>query len=122
MSSSDSSFSSSLAASGAASASAEPPAAAAPPEAAAPPAPPEGTEASFSEPEAISCGKSVSAHKGFSIDGAIVLGAYLVDVLALELRDEGLETGLIGLNTDGLKDSLDVGSGGGGVRPRGSSF
>lgn len=43
------------------------------------------------------------------------LDAYLVDVLALELRDELLETGVIGLNTDGLKDSLDVGSGGGGV-------
>ena len=113
MSSSDSSFSSAFSSAGAASAA--PPAAAAPAAGAAPPAPPEGTEASFSEPEAISCGKSVSAHRGFSIDGAIVLGAYLVDVLALELRDEGLETGLIGLNTDGLKDSLDVGSGGGGV-------
>jgi hypothetical protein len=67
MSSSDSSFSSSLAASGAASASAEPPAAAAPPEAAAPPAPPEGTEASFSEPEAMSSLMSLPSSSEISL-------------------------------------------------------
>ena len=41
--------------------------------------------------------------------------SYLVDVLALELGDEGLEAVLIGLDTDGLKDGLDVLGGGGGV-------
>ena len=40
---------------------------------------------------------------------------YLVDVLALELRDELVETLLVGLNTNRLKDSLDVVSGRGGV-------
>ncbi len=114
MSSSDSSFSSAFSSS--AGASAAPPAAAAPPEAAAaPPAPPEGTEASFSEPEAISYGESVQIHAKFVDHETVRIGAYLVDVLALELRDELVETGAIGLNTDGLKDSLDVGSGGRGV-------
>jgi len=40
---------------------------------------------------------------------------YLVDVLALELRDELVETLLVGLNTNRLKDSLDVVSGRRGV-------
>jgi len=40
---------------------------------------------------------------------------YLVDVLALELRDELVETLLVGLNTNRLKDSLDVVGGGSGV-------
>lgn len=40
---------------------------------------------------------------------------YLVDVLALELIDEGLETVLIGLNANGLEDGLDILGGGGGV-------
>lgn len=39
----------------------------------------------------------------------------LVDVLALELRDELVEALVIGLNADGLKDSLDVLGRGGGV-------
>lgn len=41
--------------------------------------------------------------------------SYLVDALALELRDELVETLIIGLDADGLKDSLDVLGGGGGV-------
>lgn len=41
--------------------------------------------------------------------------AHLVDVLALELREELGETLLIGLDADGLEDGLDVLSGGGGV-------
>jgi len=40
---------------------------------------------------------------------------YLVDVLALELGDELVETLLVGLNTNRLKDSLDVVGGGSGV-------
>lgn len=52
----------------------------------------------------------------YGIDGKIrKVGAYLVDVLALKLGDQGVEAGLISLNTDRLKDSLDVGSGGRGV-------
>lgn len=39
----------------------------------------------------------------------------LVDVLALELRDELLKALLIGVNTNGLKDRLDVRGRGGGV-------
>lgn len=41
--------------------------------------------------------------------------SYLVDVLALELRNELLETLIVSLDTDGLKDLLDVGGRGGGV-------
>lgn len=33
---------------------------------------------------------------------------YLVDVLALQLVDEGVETGLVGLNTNRLEDGGDV--------------
>lgn len=40
---------------------------------------------------------------------------YLVDVLARELRDELLETLILGLNADGAEDGLDVLSRGGGV-------
>ena len=67
MSSSDSSFSSSLAAG--ASASAAPPAAAgaAPPAAAPPPEPPEGTEASFSDPEAMSSLMSLPSSSEMSL-------------------------------------------------------
>lgn len=41
--------------------------------------------------------------------------AYLVDVLALQLSEEGVETVGIGLNADGLEDSGDVLGRGGGV-------
>jgi hypothetical protein len=43
------------------------------------------------------------------------ISSYLVDVLALELRDELVETVAVGLDTNGVEDLLDVGSGGGGV-------
>ena len=43
------------------------------------------------------------------------VASYLVDVLALELRDELLEALLIGLDTDGVEDLLDVGGRGRGV-------
>jgi hypothetical protein len=33
---------------------------------------------------------------------------YLIDVLALKLREELLEAVIISLNADGLKDTLDV--------------
>lgn len=100
------SFSSSLAAAGASSAAvAAPPAAgaAAPPEA----APPDGTEASLAEPAAISC-------KRCQVWDSVVCSAprsisYLVDVLALELGDELVETLAIGLNSNGREDRLDVG-------------
>lgn len=39
----------------------------------------------------------------------------LIDVLALELREELVETALVGVNTDGGENTLDVGGGGGGV-------
>ena len=39
--------------------------------------------------------------------------AYLVDVLALKLGDEHVETVAVGLNTNGVEDLLDVGGGGG---------
>lgn len=50
-----------------------------------------------------------------NVDQVESLGAYLVDVLALKLGDQGVEARLVSLNTDGLKDGLDVGSGGRGV-------
>ena len=37
---------------------------------------------------------------------------YSVDVLALQLADQGLETIFVRLNTDSTKDLLDVGGGG----------
>lgn len=40
---------------------------------------------------------------------------YLVDILALELRDELVEALLVGFNTDRFEDSLDVFGGGRGV-------
>jgi len=40
---------------------------------------------------------------------------YLVDVLALELRDELLDAVIIGLDTDGREDLLDVLGAGAGV-------
>jgi hypothetical protein len=40
---------------------------------------------------------------------------YLVDILALELRDELLKTLIVSLDTDGLEDLLDVGGGRRGV-------
>jgi hypothetical protein len=42
-------------------------------------------------------------------------GAYLVDVLALELADELVEALAVGLDTDRLKNLLDVAGGGRGV-------
>ena len=45
----------------------------------------------------------------------VAFRSYLVDVLALELRDELLEALLIGLDTDGVEDLLDVGGRGRGV-------
>ena len=44
----------------------------------------------------------------------VVCRAYLLDVLALKLGDQGVEALLIGLNAKGLKDGLDIGGGGGG--------
>lgn len=40
---------------------------------------------------------------------------HLVDVLALELSDELVELGGVGLDANNLKEGLDVGGGGGGV-------
>ena len=40
---------------------------------------------------------------------------YLLDVLALKLGDELVETLAIGLNSNGLEDGLDVAGGWGGV-------
>jgi hypothetical protein len=113
MSSSDSSFSSSF--SSLASSTGAAPPAAAPPAAGAPPAPPVGTEASFSEPAAISCGRRKCQSIDTVVAGAIRDETNLVDVLALELVDESLEAVLIGLNANGLEDLLDVIGVGGGV-------
>jgi hypothetical protein len=119
MSSSDSSFSSSLAASGAASVA--PPAAAAPPAEGAAPEPPEGTEASFSEPDWISwrvCQSHVcvgASHLCACANFAESVSAYLVDVLALELLKEGREALLVGVNANRAEDGLNVLSRGGGV-------
>lgn len=44
-----------------------------------------------------------------------VVSSYLLDVLALELSNELVKALRVGLNTNGLKDSLDVGSRGAGV-------
>lgn len=48
-----------------------------------------------------------------------MIGSYLVDVLARELRDELLKTLILGLNADGAEDSLDILSRGGGVAAEG---
>lgn len=40
---------------------------------------------------------------------------YVLDILALELGDEGVEALLVGLNANGLENGLDIGSGRGGV-------
>lgn len=45
--------------------------------------------------------------------------SYLVDVLALELRQELVQTLGVGLDTNGLEDLLDVGGAGGGVTTQG---
>lgn len=45
--------------------------------------------------------------------------AHLVDVLALELGEELLETLVVRLNADRLENGLDVGSRGGGVAAEG---
>ena len=104
MSSSDSSFSSSFSSAFVSSAAAAPPAAA-PPAAGAPPAPPDGTEASLLEPSEISYGRSQ-----FTISFALMMlvSTHLVDVLALELGEELLQTLVISLNANGLEDVLDV--------------
>ncbi len=47
------------------------------------------------------------------------LGSYLVDVLALELGEEGLGALLIGLDTDGGENAADVLGGGGLVTAEG---
>ena len=103
MSSSDSSFSSAFSSAGAASAAA--PAAGAPPAAAA--APPEGTEASLAEPSEISCRWCEYCACGEDFADRW-LYAYLLDVLARELRDELLETVTLSVDTDGGEDGLDV--------------
>ena len=41
--------------------------------------------------------------------------SYLVDVLALELADESVQTVIVSLDANGLKDLLDIGGGRGGV-------
>ena len=45
--------------------------------------------------------------------------SYLVDVLALKLRQELVQALLVGLDTDGLEDLLDVGGAGRGVAAQG---
>lgn len=40
---------------------------------------------------------------------------YLLDVLALEFREEGVEAVLVSVNANRLKDALDVGGRGAGV-------
>lgn len=37
-----------------------------------------------------------------------MFGSYIVDVLALKLSDELVETVAVSLNTDGFEDSLDM--------------
>lgn len=44
---------------------------------------------------------------------------YLVEVLALELRDQALQAGVISLDANGLEERLDVGGGGAGVATNG---
>lgn len=46
---------------------------------------------------------------------AIILESYLLDVLALELGDQGVKALVIGLNANGLENGLDIGGRGGGV-------
>jgi hypothetical protein len=114
MSSSDSSFSSSLASSLASSAAppaAAPPAAAAPP----PPPPPEGTEASFSEPAAMSYSSVSVTLIALQVPVLVVRCPYLVDVLALKLGDQSVQALIVSLDADGLKDGLDISGRGGGV-------
>lgn len=48
-----------------------------------------------------------------------VYSPYLVDVLALELRQELGQAVIISLNANGAEDRLDVGSGGRGVATEG---
>jgi hypothetical protein len=96
-------FSSSFFSSAAAPPAAAPPAAA-PPAAA---APPDGTEASLAEPSAISCVVTLVSIS-YLDPGPTRVSSYLVDVLAIELRQELLEALLISLNADGAEDGLDV--------------
>ena len=49
----------------------------------------------------------------------VVCRAYLLDVLALKLGDQGVEALLIGLNANRLEDGLDIGGRGGGVATEG---
>lgn len=56
------------------------------------------------EPSEINCSYVSSAHSCCILH----LDAYFLEILALELLDEGAETLIIGLDTDGLKNSLDV--------------
>jgi hypothetical protein len=96
--------------SAASSAAAAPPAAAPPAAGAAPPAPPEGTEASLLEPSAINYPELVCEPPDTCIDSA-----YLLEVLAVELGDQGGETLIIGFDSDRVEDLLDVLLGGRGV-------
>jgi hypothetical protein len=45
--------------------------------------------------------------------------SYLLEILALKLRDQGLETVIISLDSDGLEDGLDIFLGWGGVSTEG---
>ena len=53
--------------------------------------------------------------RDFAISGL----PYLVDVLALELRDELVETLVIGVNTNGRENTLDISGRGGSVASEG---
>lgn len=45
----------------------------------------------------------------------IIIESYLLDVLALELGDQGVEALVVSLNANGLENGLDIGGRGGGV-------
>lgn len=101
-------FSSSAGALAAAPPLAAPAAAAAPP-----PEPPEGTDASFADPSAISWMSHASAY--FNPRPVPRSNAYLVDILAFKLRNEFVQAFVVSLNADGFEDAFDVGSRGRGV-------
>jgi len=88
-------------------------AAAAPPEAAPPaagapaPDPPDGTDANLLEPSEINY-----PHISHLVPCVTHSdGAYFLEILALELRDEGVKTLIISLNADGFENALDILSG-----------
>merc|ERR1712098_254757 len=62
-----------------------------------------------------SWGSTTSSSRWNGSQLAGTLSDQLLDVLALELRDKGGETLIIGLDSNGLEDGLDVGFGWGGA-------